>query len=69
MAHIQVSKVEQQSNGRSVFGVRVQGSAGRMEFPIAIQDEGTAGRNEMAVLRGALAFAEDLAASIRQRLA
>jgi len=61
MADIQVTKVEQYPNGRSVFSVRVQASAERMEFPIAIQDEGTAGRNEMAVLRGALGFAEDLA--------
>jgi len=69
MADIQVSKVEQQPNGRSVFSVRVQTRAGRMEFPIAIQDEGTVGKNEIAVLRGALGFAEELAASIRQRLA
>ena len=39
-----------------------------MEFPIAMQDEGTATRNEVAVLRSALRFAEELAESVRLRL-
>jgi hypothetical protein len=39
-----------------------------MEFPIAMQDEGTAARNEVAVLRSALRFAEELAESVRLRL-
>lgn len=55
-------------NGKSLYSARVQSSEGRMEFPIAMQDEGTAARNEVAVLRSALRFAEELAESVRLRL-
>jgi hypothetical protein len=68
MADIQVANVEQHPNGRLVFSVRVQASEGRMEFPIAVQDQGTAARNEVAVLRSTLRFAEELTQSVRLRL-
>ena len=68
MADIQVTKIEQHPNGRFLFSVRVQTSEGRMEFPIAVQDEGTASRNEVAALRSTLRFAEELAESVRLRL-
>jgi hypothetical protein len=68
MADIQMVKVEQHPDGRLLFSVRVQASEGRMEFPIAGHDEGTAARNEVAVLRSTLRFAEELADSIRLRL-
>jgi hypothetical protein len=68
MADIQVTKVEQHPNGRLLFSVRVQTGEGRMEFPIAVQDEGTASRNEVAALRSTLRFAEELAESVRLRL-
>lgn len=68
MADIQVTKVEQHPNGRLLFSVRVQTSEGRMEFPIAVQDEGTASRNEVAAPRSTLRFAEELAESVRLRL-
>jgi hypothetical protein len=68
MADIQVAKVEQNPNGRLLFSVRVHAREGRMEFPIGVQDEGTAALNEKAVLRSALRFAEELAESIRLRL-
>jgi len=68
MADIQVANVEQHPNGGLVFSVRVQAGEGRMEFPIAVQDQGTAGRNEVAVLRSTLRFAEELAQSVRLRL-
>ena len=68
MANIQVANVEQHPNGRWVFSVRVQASEGRMEFPIAVQDQGTAARNEVAVLRSTLRFAEELTQSVRLRL-
>ena len=68
MANIQVANVEQHPNGRLVFSVRVQSSEGRMEFPIAVQDQGTAARNEVAVLRSTLRFAEELTQSVRLRL-
>jgi hypothetical protein len=68
MADIQVAKVEQHPNGRLLFSVRVQTSEGRMEFPIVVQDEGAASRNEVAALRSTLRFAEELAESVRLRL-
>lgn len=68
MADIQVANVEQHPNGRLVFSVRVQAREGRMEFPIAVQDQGTAARNEVAVLRSTLRFAEELTQSLRLRL-
>jgi hypothetical protein len=68
MADIQVAKVEEHPNGRMLFNVRVQASEGKMEFPIAVQDEGTAARNEAAVLRSTLRFVEELAESVRLRL-
>lgn len=68
MVDVQVAKVEQHPNGTLLYGVRVQTGEGRMEFPIAVQDEGTAARNEMAVLRSTLRFAEELVDSVRLRL-
>jgi len=46
----------------------VQSAEGRMEFPIVVQDVGTAAQNEAAVLRATLRFAEELAESVRLRL-
>jgi hypothetical protein len=68
VADILVAKVEQDPNGRLLFSVRVQSNEGRMEFPIAVQDEGTAARNEIAALRSTLRFAEELVESVRLRL-
>lgn len=68
MTDIQMAKVERHPDGRLLYSVRVQSSEGRMEFPIAVQDEGTAARNEAATLRSTLQFAEELAASVRLRL-
>jgi hypothetical protein len=68
MADIQMAKVEQHPNGTLLFSVRVHATDGRMEFPIAVHDEGTAARNEVAVLRTTLRFAEELAESVRLRL-
>lgn len=68
MADIQMAKVEEHPNGILLFSVRVHATDGRMEFPIAVHDEGTAARNEVAVLRSTLRFAEELAESVRLRL-
>ncbi|BDV36463.1 hypothetical protein SS37A_39930 (plasmid) [Methylocystis iwaonis] len=68
MADIQIANIEQHPNGRLLFSVRAQASGGRMEFPIAVQDEGSAERNEVAALRSTLRFAEELAESVRLRL-
>jgi hypothetical protein len=69
MADVQAAKVEQHPDGRLLFSVRVQAEEGRMELPITVQDEGTAARNELAVLRSTLRFAEELVESVRRRLA
>lgn len=68
MVDVQVAKVEHHPNGRLLFSVRVQTGEGRMDFPIAVQDEGTAARNELAVLQSSLRFAEELVESVRLRL-
>jgi hypothetical protein len=68
MAGIDVTKVEQHPKGRLLYSVRVQSTEGRMEFSIAVQDEGTVVQNEVAVLRSTLRFAKELTESVRLRL-
>ena len=68
MANIEVKKVEEQLNQRVLFSVRVSMDAGQMEFPIGIQDQGSAAANEAAVLTATLGLAQELAASARLRL-
>ncbi|MGD0720052.1 MAG: hypothetical protein ABR970_03275 [Roseiarcus sp.] len=65
MAKVEVTEIEQQLNGRLLFTVRLVGGAGRMEFPIAIQDQGSAALNELAVLRSTFGIASELAESAR----
>jgi hypothetical protein len=65
MANIEVRKVEQQMNRRLLFNVRVDTAGGKMEFPIDIEDQGSAAANEEAVLANTLSLAEELTASIR----
>ena len=59
MANIEVKKVEEQLNHRVLYSVKVNADADHMEFPIGIQDQGSATANETAVLTSALAFAEE----------
>jgi hypothetical protein len=68
MATLEATEVEMHPNGQLVFNVRVRAAAGRMEFPVAVQDQGSRALNETAVFRSALGFAEELAAAIRLRL-
>jgi hypothetical protein len=68
MIKVEVTKIEEQRNGRFLFSVHADGAEGRMEFPIGIQDLGSPALDEIAVLRSTLGFADDLAASIRLRL-
>ena len=42
MAKFEVTKIEEQGNGRLLFNVRAYTSEGRIEFPIGIQDLGIA---------------------------
>ncbi len=69
MANIEIRKVEEQPNRRLLFSVQVSGDADRMEFPVGIPDQGSPAANDAAVLTSALAFAEQLEAAARLRLA
>ena len=69
MTNIEVKEVEQQLNRRLLFSVRVSGETDQMEFPIGIQDQGSPAANEAAVLASTLAFAEEIEAAARLRLA
>jgi hypothetical protein len=68
MANIELKKVEEQLNHRVLYSVKVNADADHMEFPIGIQNQGSATANETAVLTSALAFAEELEAAARLRL-
>ena len=68
MTKLEVTKIEEQGNGRSLFNVRAYTSEGRIEFPIGIQNLGSPALDDIAVLRSTLGFADELAAAIRLRL-
>jgi hypothetical protein len=57
MADIDMAIVEEHPNGKLVHSLRVRSAEGRMEFPIAVQNEGTVTKNEVAALQAALRFA------------
>jgi hypothetical protein len=67
--NIEVTKIEEQAKGRLLFNVRANTAERRIEFPIEIQRLGSSVLDEAAVLRSTLDFAEELAASVRLRLA
>ena len=69
MANIEIRKVEEQPNRRLLFSVQVSGDTDHMEFPVGIPDQGAPAANDAAVLTSALAFAEQLKAAARLRLA
>lgn len=69
MTTLQLTMLEQQPGGRLIFNLSAQTDAGKLEFPISVQDEGTETKNETAALRSTIALAEAVAASARQRLA
>ena len=68
MAELEVTKVGEQLNHQILYSVRLSADANRMEFPIAIQDQGSASANEAAVLASTLVLAEELEAAARLRL-
>jgi hypothetical protein len=68
MTKLEVTKIEELGNGRSLFNVRAYTSEGRIEFPIGIQDLGSPALDDVAVLRSTLGHADELAAAIRLRL-
>jgi hypothetical protein len=68
MDNVEVTKVEEHPGGKLLFRVRAHVDTGQIEFPVAIQDSGSSALNETTVLRSTLAFAEELAASVRLRL-
>jgi hypothetical protein len=65
---IEVTKIEEQAKGRLLFNVRATSAERRIDFPIGIQGLASPVLDEAAVLRSTLAFAEELAASVRLRL-
>ena len=67
-ATIEVTKIEEQAEGRLLFNVRTNTAEGRIDFPIGILGLETPVLDEAAVLRSTLQFAEDLTAAIRLRL-
>ena len=68
MAELEVTKVEEQLNHQFLYSVRLSADANRMEFPIGIQDQGSARANEAVVLASTLALAEELEAAARLQL-
>ena len=68
MTKLEVTKIEEQGNGRLLFNVRAYTSEGRIEFPIGIQNLGSPALDDIAVLRSTLGLADELAAAIRLRL-
>lgn len=69
MAKLEVTKIEEQRDRRLLFNVRIYAAVGRIDFSIGIQDLGSSALNDAAVLQSALGFSEELAASVRLRLA
>lgn len=59
MTKVEVTKVEEQRNGRFLFSVRAVTSEGRIEFPMGIHDLGSPALDEIAVLRSTLGIADD----------
>ncbi len=68
MAELEVTKVEEQLDHQVLYSVRLSADATRMEFPVGIQDQGSASANEAAVLESTLARAEELESVARRRL-
>jgi len=66
---IQVTKVKEHAKGPPLFNVRAYTIARRIEFPTEIQELGSPFLDEAAVLCSRLDLAEQLADSLRLRLA
>jgi hypothetical protein len=54
---------------RLLYSVRVNADTGHIELPIGVQDQGSPAANATAVLTRTVAFAEELEAEARLRLA
>jgi hypothetical protein len=68
MANTELIRVEERAGGRLLFNVRVTGTAGQIELPIAISDQGSVELNEMEVLKCALGLASELETAFRLRI-
>jgi hypothetical protein len=68
MTKLEVTKIEDQLNGRSLFNVRAYMVAGQFDLPIGIQTLGSPALDEAAVLRSALGIAEEVTAAAKVRL-
>lgn len=68
MANVELKKIEDRPGGQLLFNVSVTATAGKIEFPIAIKNQGSVALNETTVLQSALGIAKELEGSIRLRL-
>lgn len=68
LAEIELTTIEERPGAKILFRLRAHVGARQIEFPIDIDDKGSSVLNELAALRSALGFAEELAASVRLRL-
>jgi len=68
MAGIEIRKVEERLDHRLLFSVRLNAEHGAIEFPIGVADQGSATKNESAVLASALGLAEEFATTVRRQL-
>ena len=68
MTPIELTKVEEQLNGRVLFNIRAFTSRGRMDLPIGVLGGASPALDEDKVLRSALELSEELTAAIRLRL-
>jgi hypothetical protein len=68
VANVELIKVEERLGDQLLFNVRVTATAGKIEVPIAIKDQGSVASNETTVLQSALSFAKELEGSVRLRL-
>ena len=60
MVNVELIKVEARPGGQLLFNVRVTATAGKIELPIAIEEQGSVASNEATVLQSALCFAKEL---------
>ena len=68
MASIEIHEIEAQLDHRMLFNVRLEIATGRIDFPVAIVDQGSEAANEAAVLNAALGVGEQIAVIARNRL-
>lgn len=69
MATVEVKKTQREMNNRVIVTVEVRTSAGRADFPVTLDDQGSMAANETAAFREVLTLVEEAADALRLRLA